>query len=102
MMRASTVGGSMNIRGATRDIVGKRIVAVVATEGRSPNTQVFLIFDDATYFEFYSVGGWLRTGNSVYDGDADTVRGYCEPEFHKIVLDAFLAEDGEIWCSRDD
>ncbi|HKK05465.1 MAG TPA: hypothetical protein VKA50_06410 [Gammaproteobacteria bacterium] len=55
-----------------RDMIGKRISGVVFKSPRdrraAPNSQVFLLFDDGTYFELYSLGtpilptGAVRTG----------------------------------------
>ena len=44
------------MRDDLQNIVGKQIKGVVVTEGESdPRSQVFLIFSDETYYEFYSL-----------------------------------------------
>ena len=59
----------MKLRDALPQLLGKRICgAVVKQGGRSPRMQVFLVFDDDTWYEFYSdeaihgIGG-LNRGN---------------------------------------
>ncbi len=43
------------MKNGLKDIVGRRIrqVVVASNDGPGPGQQVFFIFDDGTYFEFY-------------------------------------------------
>ena len=66
-------------------IMGKRICGAIAKEGdRSPRTQVFLIFDDGTYMEFYSTTTFTCAAG-VDQGGFDEVRNYL-PD-HRIVFE---------------
>lgn len=43
------------MKSGVRDIVGRRITGIIVKEAsKTPRTQLFLVFDDGTYFEFYS------------------------------------------------
>ena len=42
------------IRTVLPKLVGKTIAHVVLKEGSGPAAQLFLVFDDGTYYEFYS------------------------------------------------
>ena len=56
--------------------LGKRICGAVVKEGdRMPRMQVFLIFDDDTYYELYSDSIIFGTGG-VDIGDIEHVRQY--------------------------
>ncbi len=53
-------------------IIGKRIRSIVLVENdRDPREQVFLIFDDGTYFELF--GERFSCGTHFHDGDVDYV-----------------------------
>ena len=61
---------------ALRDLLGKRIVGVVAKRtriDRPPYEQLFLVFDDSTYFEIY---GELHPAGGVDSGGIEAVRAY--------------------------
>jgi hypothetical protein len=85
--RAPTAGGkpgrkpsewcSSALKPQIKEIVGKRIMAVVVKENPrlSPPRQVFLIFDDETNFEFYSNSEVTWT-SGVRPGGIDWVRNY--------------------------
>ena len=66
-----------------RDLIGKRIAAVVVAEnkGRDPREQVFLVFPDGTSFEFH---GREFTCNAGLD-PADRIEGYVEGAGGRIV-----------------
>jgi hypothetical protein len=59
-------------------IIGKTIRAVITAEGNSepPRDQVYLIFDDDTYYEFY--GGDIAGTGGVDQGGSEYVLGYLE------------------------
>lgn len=49
-------------------ILGKRIAGVVIKENRNtfqPNSQLFLLFDDGTSYEFYSDDGYINSTGSI-------------------------------------
>lgn len=57
-------------------MLGKRICGAVIKEGDgSPRMQIFLIFDDGTYYEIYSDVAINGIGG-VYEGDIEFVRQY--------------------------
>lgn len=59
-----------------QNIVGKQIKGVVVTEGQSdPRSQVFLIFSDETYYEFYSPCAISWT-SYAYSGGLEEVKNY--------------------------
>lgn len=67
---------------AFQHVVGKRIQGVVVAERDSaPHTQVFLIFEDGTYYELY---GQISGRNDIDVGPAERVRDYVGS---RIVLD---------------
>ena len=47
----------MSIRDAAQEIVGKTIAGFIVKEGKHPKEQVYLVFDDDTYFEFFAASG---------------------------------------------
>lgn len=54
------------------EIVGKEIVGVVAAKNDDmPNRQVFLVFSDGTYFEFW--GDSFSCASGVNHGDVEEV-----------------------------
>ncbi len=64
------------MRDDIKKIVGKQIKGVVVTEGESdPRSQVFLIFSDETYYEFYSPCAISWT-SYAYRGGLEEVKNY--------------------------
>ncbi len=62
---------------AVRGIIGKRIKGIVVKErSQNPRTQLFLIFSDNTYFEFYSSNGNIVATGGVDKGGLQEVREY--------------------------
>jgi len=60
---------------ALKYLIGRRIKAIVKTKTNdSPKEQVFLIFDDDHYYEFYSSN--LGMSGSIYKGNIDDVINY--------------------------
>ena len=51
---------------AIRDIVGKQIERVVKEADRSPTSQVFLVFNDGTYYELYCCDGVIKGAGRLY------------------------------------
>jgi hypothetical protein len=58
-----------------KQIVGKTITGIVLreSEGPGPRYQLFMIFNDNTYLEFYGEMGW---SNRLEIGDLETVKQY--------------------------
>jgi hypothetical protein len=55
-------------------IVGKRIIQVVTKKSdTSPKSQVYLVFDDGTHFELFSVDSYISCSSRVYPGGKDYV-----------------------------
>ncbi|RLE19765.1 MAG: hypothetical protein DRJ65_19675 [Acidobacteria bacterium] len=67
----------MHIKTAAKGIVGKTISGLVVKEGPTgPKSQVYLIFDDNTYFEFFSSSYWIQSGSQICPGGIDEVREF--------------------------
>jgi len=74
------------MKSAIKGIVGKRISGVIVKENESrPGEQVFLLFDDNTYYETYADGP-LGMAGGIDKGGAAEVRNYMSNR--KIVLEA--------------
>lgn len=80
------------IKDEVEQIIGKRISGVVIKKtkkpGGSPTGQLFLLFDDGSYYEFYTYGCDIgTTGGVVQEGSYDAVLNYMsdtlEPVFAK-------------------
>ena len=66
----------MSVAEGLPDILGKQIVSAMAKEGASdPRYQVFLVFDDNTYIEFYSSSRIFVT-HCVRPGGIEAARQY--------------------------
>ena len=75
----------MKLKKALPELLGKRICgAVVKKSDRWPQMQVFLVFDDDTYYEFYTDSAIFGT-SGVDRGGIDHVRQYM-PE-NRIVFE---------------
>ena len=66
-------------------LIGKRIAHVVLKVGSSPASQLFLVFDDGTYYEFF--GGPIYGASAIDQGSIESVRRYLTPP-QEIVVDA--------------
>ncbi len=67
----------MAFKAAVEDIIGKTIKHVVVKEGeRQPRSQVFLVFTDGSYYEFYSGTGQIVGAGGLRDGGIEAVREY--------------------------
>lgn len=64
-------------------LVGKTIAHIVLKTGSSPESQLFLLFTDGTYYEFF--GGPLNGANSIDRGTLDDVRRYMSPSQKNVV-----------------
>jgi hypothetical protein len=65
-------------------LIGKRIAHIVLKAGTSPKSQLFLVFDDGTYYEFF--GGPIYGASAVDQGSIENVRRYLTPP-QEIVVD---------------
>jgi len=64
---------------ALRRLIGKTVAHVIVKEGSGPSTQLFLVFSDDTYYEFFTDG--VLDGASAIDiGDLKTGLAYGAPE----------------------
>ena len=63
------------MKGSICDLVGRSITGVIVKQGSTVAQQVFLLFSDGTYFEFYSRERMSYSG-SLQHGGADAVRNY--------------------------
>ena len=81
------------VKDALRLIIGKRISAVIAKEGKAPAWQLYLVFDDDTYYEVYGSGD-LQSAGGVDPGGLNAARRYCH-QSHKIVFEAAF-DDSEL------
>jgi hypothetical protein len=79
-------------------IIGKRIGAVVISEGipQGPSTQVFLVFDDATYYELY---GDVRGTGGIDRGGTKSAVGYAKKAGGKITVygDEEIGDEESEW-----
>jgi len=65
-------------------LVGKTIEHVVVKEGKGPPGQLFLVFTDGTYYEFYFDGS-ITGRRDVEVGGLEDVRAYMAPEQAVVV-----------------
>jgi hypothetical protein len=69
------------------EIIGKRIVGVIVKESdRWPKSQLFLLFDDNTYFELYSTYDEIRGAGDIDKGGQAEIKELGKGS-HKIVLE---------------
>ncbi|MGK2857444.1 MAG: hypothetical protein ACSLFQ_09575 [Thermoanaerobaculia bacterium] len=73
-----------------RSLIGKNITGIIVKQGGPVKQQVFLLFSDDTYFEFYSSERMGYSG-ALSIGDANTVREYMA-DAQKIVIDEIWSE----------
>ena len=68
-----------------KQIVGKTIAGIVTREGAGagPRYQLFLIFTDNTYLEFYGDMGW---STHLETGDVETVKQYASRFGGQVVV----------------
>ena len=65
------------MKDGVKDIVGKTIEAVVvARNDRDPLNQVFLVFEDGTYFEFW--GPNFSCAGGIVQGGKEKVTSYIQ------------------------
>jgi len=75
------------MRTAAPGIVGKTVAHVVVKHrARKPLSQLFLVFTDGTYYEFFCADGFLEGASAIDAGGLDDVRRYGGEQW--IVLQA--------------
>lgn len=82
---------------AVYGILGKTIKAVIMKERQdAPRAQLFLVFSDDTYYEFYCAGNWISATGGVDSGGIEAVRRYM-PEVQNQIefLDRRTGPSGE-------
>ncbi len=64
------------MKSGLREIVGKTITDVIVARNdyRDPANQVFLVFDDGTFFEFW--GAQFNCNGGVWQGGVDDAERY--------------------------
>ena len=83
-----------------REILGRRIVGVVVKEAsKDPRSQVFLVFDDETYYEFY--GDAIRGTGGVNRGGYEAVLAYMRHELRDPVFAAIAEPAGQQAADRE-
>lgn len=82
--------------GGIHEIVGKTIERVIIKRadkpGVYPETQIFLVFDDFSYFELW--GESIDAGGNASVGDRDWVVEKENPE-SETIYEAYMGEDGD-------
>jgi hypothetical protein len=82
---ATAEAGEM--RAAAPGMVGKTIAHVVVKHRpKRPLSQLFLVFTDGTYYEFFCADGWIVGASAIDVGGLDDVRRYGGEQW--IVLQA--------------
>jgi len=68
-----------------KQIIGKTIAGIVTREGvgAGPRYQLFMIFTDNTYLEFYGDTGW---STHLETGDVETVKQYASRFGGKVAV----------------
>lgn len=60
-----------------KSIIGRTIAGVLVKErGKTPCGQVFLLFTDGTYFEFYTTEGNIEDTSGLRNGSFEDVKAY--------------------------
>jgi hypothetical protein len=64
----------MSVKDGVRELIGRTITRVIVAENpRQPNTQVFLVLNDGTYYEFY---GSVNSASGSMPGGAEDAARY--------------------------
>ena len=96
----TTDAGEM--RGAAPGIVGKTIAHVVVTKRPSkPMSQLFLVFTDGTYYEFFSPLGDLEGASAIDKGGLEDVRRYGGDRWIVLRASAPITPSGKRPSLRD-
>lgn len=74
---------SSKIAKCAPQLVGKTIAHIVLKTGTNPEFQLFLLFTDGTYYEFF--GSPLNGANGIDRGTFDEVRHYMSPPQENVV-----------------
>lgn len=71
------------------DIVGKTVIGVIIKQAKNPGTtpqsQLYLVFDDNSYYEFYSMTGVIsNTGGCFLNSSFREVYNYSDDAFDVV------------------
>lgn len=79
------------LQSALPDLIGRTIKHIVVSEHEDLRTQLFLFFDDGTYYEFY--GGWLNGIRHLSVGDMRIPRagGYVPAKGRLEIVNATMS-----------
>ncbi|MDH4349936.1 MAG: hypothetical protein OEW56_02165 [Gemmatimonadota bacterium] len=87
---------------AAPGIVGKTIAHVVVKKRPGqPRSQLFLVFTDGTYYEFFSPDGDLEGSSAIDRGGLDDVRRYQSDQWIVLQASAPVTHTGERPSRRD-
>jgi hypothetical protein len=93
------------MKDAAAGIIGKRITGVVVKQirkGGGPRGQLFLVFEDGSSFEFYSVDGCIVGAGGLDRGGLVQVLRYL-PDSHRVEWAAVRDPDtGQVSVDRYD
>lgn len=65
------------MKDGAKEILGKTITGVVIKAGgMPPKSQLFLVFSDGTYYEFYCDRDHIHPTGGLWRGDIEDVRRY--------------------------
>ncbi|GEM_PF-1901263 len=80
-----------NIKPPVKEIIGKRISGLVIKEAtsriRTPRNQLFFLFDDGTYYEFYTFDCEIGTTAGLSRGGLDKVLPYMADVYTPIFVE---------------
>ncbi len=78
------------IKDGVEQIIGMRIAGLVIKQakesGGSPTNQLFLLFDDGSYYEFYTYGCSIGTTGGVVRGGLDEVLAYMDQTLEPVFV----------------
>lgn len=77
------------MKDGAQEMLGRTIKGVVIKQGEStPRSMLFLVFEDGTYFEFYSYDGEISPTGGINCGTLEDVRRYMSTT-KKIVFETY-------------
>ena len=89
------------MKSGVQEIVGRRIAGVIVKEAiERPQSQVFLLFDDGTYYEFYGYEPILGTGGVDRGGCAEVLASVGPPR-HDVIRAALADSTAQKTADRE-
>lgn len=77
------------MKDGAQELLGKTIKGIVIKVGEKiPKSQLFLVFDDGTYYEFYCLDDVIQVTGGAVAGNIDDVRKYMS-ETREIVFESY-------------